>query len=236
MLFINPPFGNYLEFTGALSIRGSFTLNPRPGLVGQILKTLRYDFERQGWVNKIGLRNPGIDYAIQKYQHDKRSIVSVAVLEHSEIPALVAKIPPSMNLEINVSCPNVDVREKERIDNALFRFLHTERTWCIVKLSPLVEPSLIDNYYEQGFRQFHCSNTVPLPNGGGGLSGKEIMRYNEKIIPYIRETYPDTVIIAGGGVQTEADMRHYRALGADHCSCSTLFFNPIAACFLLSAL
>jgi hypothetical protein len=28
----------------------------------QILKTLRYSFVHSGWVNKIGLRNKGIDW------------------------------------------------------------------------------------------------------------------------------------------------------------------------------
>ena len=68
-LFISPPFGNYLGFLpNTYAIYGSYTLNPRPGLFSQIIKTLRYDSSAKGWVNKIGLRNKGIDYMIHKWK------------------------------------------------------------------------------------------------------------------------------------------------------------------------
>ena len=31
MLFISPPFGNYIDLNNTISIRGSFTLNERKG-------------------------------------------------------------------------------------------------------------------------------------------------------------------------------------------------------------
>ena len=80
--FISPPFGNYLDLNHITSIKGSFTLFPRPGLISRVIFTLRYSFINEGWINKIGLRNPGIDYAI-----------SVAILEAKEIPLLNKKIP-----------------------------------------------------------------------------------------------------------------------------------------------
>ena len=61
MLFISPPFGNYIQLPNTMSIKGSYTLEPRPGLILQILKTLRlvkYN-DTYSWINKIGLRNPG---------------------------------------------------------------------------------------------------------------------------------------------------------------------------------
>ena len=61
MLFISPPFGNYINLPNTKAIKGSFTLKPRSGLIVQIIKTLRYDFNNKGWVNKIGLRNKGIN-------------------------------------------------------------------------------------------------------------------------------------------------------------------------------
>ena len=70
MIFISPPFGNYIHLPNTIPIRGSFTLNERPGKWGQILKTLRY-IPGMGWVNKIGLRNPGIDYAIKNILDSK---------------------------------------------------------------------------------------------------------------------------------------------------------------------
>ena len=56
MLFISPPFGNYINLPFTTSIHGSFTNETREGLLKQILKTLRYSFENKVWINKIGLR------------------------------------------------------------------------------------------------------------------------------------------------------------------------------------
>ena len=49
MFFISPPFGNYLNLNNTMSIKGSYTLYPRDGLFEQIIKTLRYSFENEGW-------------------------------------------------------------------------------------------------------------------------------------------------------------------------------------------
>ena len=226
MLFISPPFGNYLSFDNCISIKGSYTLEPRPGLIVQILKTLRYDFEKGAWINKIGLRNRGVDYGIENY-NSKNEVLSVAVLNPEDIEKLVEKIPNNTNLEINVSCPNAG---KKMIDKNIDKFLGPSRKWCILKLSPLVTKEQIDCYYNQGFRQFHCSNTIPVEKGG--QSGKEIIKYNEETIPYIKETYKDTVVIGGGGIQDLQTIQKYKELGADHFSISTVLFNPIKSILL----
>lgn len=228
--FISPPFGNYLNFKNINSIKGSFTLYPREGLIRQIITTLRYDFIRKGWVNKIGLRNKGIDYAIEKYKNTNH-IVSLAILSEEEIEILNRKIPKNMNLELNISCPNI---EKNLINDKINCFLNNERKWCIIKVSPLTDIKLIDKYYQQGFRQFHCSNTIPVKEGG--LSGKNIMKYNRFLIPEIKNKYKDTIIIAGGGIENYKDIYFYRNLGADHYSFSTVFFNFYKGYKLISSL
>ena len=53
MLFISPPFGNYISLPHCKSIKGSYTLEPRPGLLKQIWNTLYYDNTMHGWVNKM---------------------------------------------------------------------------------------------------------------------------------------------------------------------------------------
>ena len=231
--FISPPFGNYLDFKNSTSIKGSFTLLSRPGLISQVIFTLRYSFINEGWINKIGLRNPGIDYAIKKYK-DTDHVISVAILEAREIPLLNKKIPSNMNLELNVSCPNVSFINSSKIDKNLKVFLNGQREWCIIKLSPTVDIKLIDFYYKEGFRQFHCLNTIPVSKGG--LSGKKIMEINKKIIPLIKKKYPDTHIIAGGGITSIEDIKMYRELGADSFSFSTVFFNPFKAYHLYNRL
>ena len=105
MFFISPPFGNFY-LSDFVSIKGSYTLEPRPGLIQQIFKTLRYDFKKGAWINKIGLRNKGIDYALENYNAQK-DIISIVPLKQEEIEPL-SQNPKHVNLEINVSCPNAE--------------------------------------------------------------------------------------------------------------------------------
>ena len=127
-----------------------------------------------------------------------------------------------MNIELNVSCPNLN---QKMINNGLSQFLNKERKWCIIKLSPNTDYNIINSYYKQGFRQFHCSNTLPIKEGG--LSGRSLIPYTNKLIIYIKKNYPDTELIAGGGVQAWTDVTNYYNLGANHISISTICFNPI---------
>ena len=228
MLFISPPFGTYLNLPNTISVKGSFTLEPRPGKWLQIIKTLRYSFKHKGWVNKIGLRNPGIDYAIEKYKNTNK-IVSIAILKREEINNFLEKIPDEMNLEINISCPNTD---KHLINNDIHKFLNNKRRWCIIKLSPLSDIKLVDKYYEQGFRQFHCSNTLPTNKVKdlkyeGGISGPILIPYTLKLVKNIKEKYSDTEVIAGGGIRDLQTLNLYKNAGADHFSVSTILFSPV---------
>ncbi len=221
MLFISPPFGNYINLPKTISIRGSFTLNERTGKWPQIFKTLRYKgAPYNGWVNKIGLRNPGIDYAIKTYK--KGEIISIAIMKQKEIEYIANKIPDDMDIELNVSCPNT---HKHMINNGLKVFLNKKRKWCIIKLPPINFKEDMDRYYEEGFRQFHLSNT--LPTKYGGLSGEILKPYTNNNMKYIRKYYKDVVIIAGGGIRNMEDIKLYEDGGANHFSVSTLCFNPI---------
>jgi len=218
--FISPPFGNYISLPDTISIKGSYTLEPRNGLISQIFKTFRYSLEHEGWINKIGLRNKGIDYAIKNYK--KGDIISIAIMKESDINELVKKIPDNMDLEINISCPNTD---KKLISNGVSKFLNTKREWCILKLSPLTNSEEINSYYNSGFRQFHCSNTLPIDRGG--LSGSSLIPYTTNLIKNIRENYNDAEIIAGGGVRNIDIYNMYKLNGANYVSVSTLCLNPL---------
>ena len=224
-LFISPPFGNYIDLPYTIPIRGSYTIEPRTGLISQVLKTLRYSYEKNGWINKIGLRNKGIDWALKRYQNycdENGEIISVAIMNESDVTKMANKIPNNVNLELNVSCPNA---EKKMINNGLSQFINSNRRWCIIKVSPNIKTNEIDMYYKQGFRQFHCSNT--LPTAKGGLSGKTLMPYNEKIICYLRTNYPDVEIIGGGGITSWKDVQMYKKWGVNHIAISTVCFNPL---------
>ena len=228
MFFISPPFGNWFIFKNSKPIVGSFTLEPRPGLLGQIFRTLRYSEKHNGWVNKIGLRNDGIDAGIQKYKNCPGSVLSIAILKEEEIPKLVKKIPPNFDLEINISCPNLD---KKMVSNGISKFLNPDREWCIVKMSPESTKEDIDVLYDSGFRQFHCSNTIPLGEKGG-LSGPSLIPYTSSLVKMIKEEYEDVTVIAGGGVSNKEIADKYLKLGADHVSVSSAYFNPLNLLFL----
>ena len=220
MLFISPPFGNYVSLPFTTSITGSFTNEPRQGLFLQIIRTLRYSFENGGWVNKIGLRNKGIDWALKNVPEDK--IISIAIMNKEEIPSILNKLPNDRNIELNVSCPNT---EKQMISEGLKEFINPKRRWCIIKISPSTSHIDIDRFYQNGFRQFHCCNTIPVKNGG--LSGPSLIPYTMEKISYIVGKYPNCEVIAGGGIQNMDTMNIYFDAGAKHASISTLFFHPI---------
>lgn len=226
MYFISPPFGNYLNLEKCMSIGGSYTLHPRPGLMKQIWLTLRYNSTYGGWTNKIGLRNKGIHYGLQQ----NNDITSIAILSVHDIPQFLSIIPQHRNIEINISCPNLN---KDLIDKDIHKFLNPQRQWCILKLSPLCKQEKIDEYYKMGFRQFHCSNTIPIHEGG--LSGKSIMSYNEFLIPYIKQ-FKDTTIIGGGGITSYKEIEYYKKLGAHHYSFSSVCFCPYLFYYLYKSL
>jgi dihydroorotate dehydrogenase len=226
MLFLSPPFGNYINLPKTTSIKGSFTLEPRPGIFGQIIKTLYYSEGHNGWVNKIGLRNKGIDFAINKYKNGwfpfyRNSVISIAILKRDEIDKFLEKLPPEIPLEINVSCPNT---EHSLISKNLHKFITPERKWCSIKLSPLATYNDIKEYYDEGFRIFHCSNTIPIEDGG--LSGPSLKPLNSKLINTIKLNFPDAIIISGGGIQSMDDIKYYKLCGANHFSISSVCFNP----------
>lgn len=240
-IFISPPFGNYfpeLFFNKTIlsykeykikSIVGSFTINKRSGLLLQIIKTLRYSKEYDGWVNKIGLRNPGIDWAIDKYYKRKDIITSVAIINRNDIKQLNNLIPKDMNIEVNISCPNID--KEDDLYSEIKCFLNNQREWCIVKLPPTITFNDIDKLYDDGWRQYHCCNTLSVKEGG--LSGKSIKPYTDKLTKYISETYPNTIVVSGGGIHNYTDLCSYKKKGATHFSVSTLLFNPVKFIHLL---
>ena len=244
VLFISPPFGNYFpqELINLVfnietkSITGSFTLEARPGLLRQIEKTLRWTdkYENSGWINKIGFRNQGIDWAIEKYKDNNyNNIISLGIINKNDILKLVDMIPDNLNIEVNVSCPNIDKSYKSSIDiKEIDTFLNKEREWCIVKLPPQISTNEIDQLYLRGWRQFHCSNT--LPKDEGGLSGKSVKPYSLKLTSYISKRYPDAEIIGGGGIETIQDIKDYSNAGTQHFSVSSILFNPFKFIILIN--
>ena len=219
--YIAAPFGNYLHRPDMYSVMGTYTLQPRPGLIKQILKTLRYNFHYNGWTNKLGLRNPGVHHAIKKYyQNPSRRIVSIYGFNRGEWETLAEYTKGIKRIELNLSCPNVE----NKFNNTgcpveLFQ-------GAIVKMSPLTTEEEIVMYMERGVRRWHFSNTLPVRQGG--LSGKTLMTYNAKLIKFTLREDKGARIIGGGGVSDMGDVRFYKDLGCSGVSLGTVCFIPFA--------
>ena len=247
-IFISPPFGNYFSFisyftSNIIPILGSCTLEQRPGIIKNALKTIRPKFKEDGWVNKMGLRNKGINYTL-KNKYKNGNVISLAAINDEDWEKL-SKLLKDNNykgiVELNVSCPNVK-KIKDKINSNLntdknieeimkekyspiLSFMPYKKKYQIIKLSPLHNEEDIDYFYKIGFRIFHCCNTLPCSQGG--LSGRSLKPYVEEKINYLRKEYGENVqIIAGGGVYSYEDAVNYLKLGADHVSISSIMFNP----------
>ncbi len=145
--------------------------------------------------------------------------MSFACLEEDDWKILHAIIPKHMNIELNISCPNVN--EHPNLKNY---FALDKRKWCIVKVPPTITQKQLDKIISLGYNSIHASNTIPTEKGG--LSGKMIMPYTLKIIDYIKSNYRDIKVIAGGGVYSKQDANKYLDAGADHISLGSVCFTP----------
>ena len=216
--FIAAPFGNYIKTNKTISVSGSWTIEKRTGRIIQIAKTLRYT--KRGWVNKIGLRNPGLQSGIKNYQNGE--VFSIAGIEKDDWRVFSQKLPENFNLEINMSCPNIDKHYIEGIED----FNNESREWFIGKISPNTTFEELEKFIKVfEFKQIHACNTLPIEKGG--LSGRELIPYTTKFIKHIKKNYPHIPVIAGGGIYATKDIEYYRDIGADHVSLGTVCFNPL---------
>ena len=175
---LNFKVGNYIKSKNAISVTGSWTLEPRKGRLVQILKTLRWT--RDGWINKLGLRNPGILDAISN--HKDNEVLSIASINEGDWHELHKLITKDYSVELNLSCPNVD---ESSIEGAELFLSSNKRKWLICKVSPLITETEIDYLLNLGFTQIHASNTIPVEKGG--LSGKSIIPHTLRILLFFLE-------------------------------------------------
>jgi len=224
--FIAAPFGNYIKHKNAISVKGTYTMLHRRGLIKQLFKTLRYDFSKKGWKNELGLRNPGIKHGLNKYKNNGKEIISIAAMLPIDWEDFARVIPDYINLELNLSCPNTDKVEinYKTLTKFYNAFWDNKRQWCIAKISPLSTEDEIKRLLDIGFGQIHCSNTLPII--GGGLSGKELIGYTTKHIDFLKTNYPSVKIIAGGGINHIDIVNFYKGKGADYFSLGTVCFTP----------
>lgn len=227
---ISPPFGTYIRHPRAYSVLGSYTVDTRRGRVGRIIKTVRpvpSDFG-PAWINKIGLRNPGVRSIRLIKPHQ---IVSLAPLADRDWHALERWIDERAArgygqplIEFNVSCPNVDEHPSIPHRSQLIR-IFTGCSDAIFKLPPI--PGSIDAssvLHEAGVKYIHLSNTYPTPIGG--VSGAPLREVNLPLVAHVARALPSITIIAGGGIYRKDDVVSYLNAGATMFSVSSAFFKP----------
>ena len=217
--FIAAPFGNYIKPKGIIPVAGTFTLNARGNRFLAVAKTLRYNSAQSGWVNKLGLPNPGIRNGLEK----NPTVISIAEIDKGDFQRLNVLIPENQSIELNLSCPNLD---KKLSWESAKCFTPNTRKWCIAKMSPLTTPEEIKFVVEHlGITQLHFSNTLPTIRGG--LSGPMLRGYTTELIELARSEYGNSVeIIAGGGVSDFGGVTDYLSSGANHISLGSICFNP----------
>jgi len=236
-VIISAPFGNHVRFEGATSTLGTFTYMRRGGRLHRlwrILRTLRYDRRTGGWVNKLGLPNPGIGRFKKQvrrglYLEDK--IVSVLGFTGDEWSCLLK----DMNeftvaaVELNVSCPNIDNSLSGGVEfwHQFFESCVTENRTdrpLIVKIPPVRYHTFVEAAALAEIKTFHACNTLPCK--AGGMSGPILTPLVLDAIKFIKKTVPDSTIIAGGGVKTTDDAIRYFKAGADHVALGSALLNP----------
>ncbi len=226
-LVISAPFGNYVQPADATPTLGTFTAERRPGRLWRIVKTVRVYPRLGAWVNRIGLRNPGIDWLAERVAAGRidagDKLVSIHGFAADDWWRLLdrgAAVQP-LGIELNMSCPNVG-----EIDwpPALFSRAAACGVPIVVKLPPVHYETMLTQALDAGLRAFHCCNTLPVP--AGGLSGKPLKPVALACLRRVRETAPDALLIGGGGITRPADVDDHLAAGADRVAIGTKAMDP----------
>ncbi|MEQ9616523.1 MAG: hypothetical protein RLN60_00640 [Phycisphaerales bacterium] len=232
-LIISAPFGNYVQPSGATATLGTFTRHNRPGRVWRILKTVRRYRRLGAWVNKIGLRNPGIDWLESKVASGKIDVsdklVSIHGFDEQEWWGLldaVARMNP-LGVELNISCPNVGEMSwpAELFSRAI---TSCAGSTVIVKLPPVRYEEMLRQALDAGVRVFHCCNTLPVP--AGGMSGKPLKPLALICVGRVLESASqrgvEIDVIGGGGITTPDDIDDYANAGAKRVAVGTMVMHP----------
>ena len=228
-LFVGPPFGNWpwiASLLGASPILGSFTAEPRGTWLDRVaaaLTTLRPS--DGGWLNRMELRNPGIDEGVRRYVPG--AVLSVVANSRDDIEQIARRVPPTIPLELNISCPNTAESPLLPSDGArLLRIVGgpISRRSVTLKVPGNFSGDDVTRWTSVGFKRFHCGNGRRTDRGA--LSGPPILATNYALVSRVRERCPTCFIIGGGGIRTQKDVELYCEVGADAVAISTLLLHP----------
>ena len=229
-LVVSAPFGNYIQPEGCTATLGTFTAAARPGRLWRILKTVRYYPRLRAWVNKIGLRNPGIGWVQQKVAAGKIDLSDKLVSVHGFAPddwwrllEAVAALKP-MGVELNMSCPNVG---HIAWPEDLFSRAVATGVPVVAKLPPVNYHLMGEQAHAAGVRVFHACNTLPVT--AGGMSGEPLRPVALTAIRDLRtrDWGREALVIGGGGLRDAANVADFAQAGADVFAIGTITMNPV---------
>ena len=229
---ISAPFGNYVQPAGTTPTLGTFTAEARSGRAWRILKTVRYYRRLGAWVNKIGLRNPGIDWLAAKVDRGKIDVADKLISIHGFTPddwhtllEKVAALRP-LGVELNMSCPNVgEIDWPPDLFADALSAANAAGSLLIVKIPPVNWRLMVEAAAGAGVTHFHACNTLPVP--AGGMSGLPLKPLALRVVGDLRTQHGDALaLIGGGGITTPADVEAYRQAGADHVALGTKLMHP----------
>ena len=234
-LVISAPFGNYVRPRGATPTVGTFTLSARRGRVWRVIRTVRRSRRLGAWVNRIGLRNPGIEWLAQRVARGREDlsdkIVSVHGFDDAQWGTLIERVRDlgAMAIELNMSCPNVGEVGAHAAVFERAMSIWGDGARVIAKLPPVRHQEMARAALAAGVRAFHCCNTLPVP--GGGMSGKPLLPLSLRCIEDVLAMDPEgdsdgLVVIGGGGITTPEDIDAYARAGATHVALGTHVMHP----------
>lgn len=217
-----------------------------------------------GMLNSIGLQNIGLDAVINEMAPrwatwDVPVIVNIAgdtIDEFSEMAARLDGAPGVAALELNISCPNVDIggmdigQDAGAAARATRAAVRNTSLPVIVKITPNVtDPVVIAQACEEAGATAICAiNTVlgmridirhrrpVLPRARGGLSGPAIKPIALRMVYDIARAVR-VPVIGCGGISTGADAIEFLMAGATAVQVGTATFaNPRAPLDVLEGL
>ncbi|MDD5071164.1 MAG: hypothetical protein PHQ42_00270 [Patescibacteria group bacterium] len=190
-----------------------------------------------GWLNRFGWNNFGLDKFISLYPGIglKNLVVSIGVFDLKDIKSLLWMLEMLnplniLAIEINFSCPHVKILSRDDL-RIIEDFMREARKFSqhplIAKFGPtgdIIERVIIAE--KCGFNAVSLINTVPqfvLGFGECGLSGRAIKPIALEVIRKVRPQIC-IPIFGGGGIYTADDCQEFFDAGADATVFVSVFF------------
>jgi dihydroorotate dehydrogenase (NAD+) catalytic subunit len=238
------PSGNFQELSKIIDLNemGAITtktITPEPKEGNPVPRIVNIE---NGFINSIGLQNPGIDEFVEKElpeieKYKTKKIISIAGYSPEDFQMMIKKID-DFNIdayELNFSCPNVNKGGATIMQN-----LELYRECIKVSKESTIKPIIIKLGYSdritelveismsEGVKNFTLINTLKgmrfdlttgepfLKRGIGGVSGNIIKPFALAMIYTVKQKYPEVSIIGNGGIFDSNDALEFKYAGADY--------------------